>query len=168
MKRQLKAHILPFLVVIIAFSSCSTSSFFYVPYKEFKYYPDTTKYFLEEINFKSANGNNLNGWFFKPKNKIQRRQQQEHVFEETDLWFQLQEIAEAAAVGDPHIGLDVLAPFAKLKEIDARRHIASQVSEPSKHREKHHQQQEKPTREFWPVGQNQHDAEGDFKDNHGN
>ncbi len=68
MKRQLKAHILPFLVLIVAFSSCSTSSFFYVPYKEFKYFPDTTKYFLEEVNFKSANGNNLNGWFFKPKN----------------------------------------------------------------------------------------------------
>ena len=57
-----------FLILFTFFaSSCSTSSFFYVPYKEFKYFPDTTKYFLEEINFKSANGNNLNGWFFKPK-----------------------------------------------------------------------------------------------------
>lgn len=57
-----------FLIFII-FSSCSTSSFFYAPYKEFKYFPDTANYHVEEINFKSSNGKNLNGWFFKPKNK---------------------------------------------------------------------------------------------------
>lgn len=52
----------------IAISSCSTSAFFYAPYKDFKYYPDTASYHLEEINFKASNGNNLNGWFLKPKN----------------------------------------------------------------------------------------------------
>ncbi len=56
-------------ILIIAVSGCSTSSLFYAPYKEFKYYPDTSSYTLEEINFKSTNGKNLNGWFFKPKNK---------------------------------------------------------------------------------------------------
>lgn len=69
MKSNTRSNIIPILLLLIGLSSCSTSSFFYVPYKEFKYYPDTTKYFLEEVNFKSANGNNLNGWFFKPKNK---------------------------------------------------------------------------------------------------
>lgn len=58
-----------FLLVALVISSCSTSMFFYAPYKEFKYYPDTTFCSLQEINFKSANGANLNGWFFKPKNK---------------------------------------------------------------------------------------------------
>ena len=56
-------------ILIIASSSCSTSAFFYAPYKDLKYQPDTSRYFVEEINFLSTNGKNLNGWFFKPKNK---------------------------------------------------------------------------------------------------
>lgn len=68
MKIRLNKLLLAFILCAFFISSCSTSSFFYVPYKEFKYFPDTTKYFLEEVNFKSANGKNLNGWFFKPKN----------------------------------------------------------------------------------------------------
>jgi uncharacterized protein len=56
-------------ILIIACSSCSTSAFFYAPYKELKHQPDTSHYFVEEINFSSSNGKKLNGWFFKPKNK---------------------------------------------------------------------------------------------------
>lgn len=59
-----------FFLLFIVFSSCSTSSFFYAPYKELKYYPDTTIYTVEVINFKSSNGNTLNGWFLKPKTGI--------------------------------------------------------------------------------------------------
>lgn len=57
------------LAVFIAFifSSCSTSSFFYAPEKELAHYPDTSVYNVEVINFKSGNGNTLNGWFLKPK-----------------------------------------------------------------------------------------------------
>ncbi len=69
MKTTFSKYFFPFLLLTITIGSCSTSAFFYEPYKEFKYYPDTTRYSVEEINFKSANGNNLNGWFFKPKNK---------------------------------------------------------------------------------------------------
>ena len=57
------------LITIIACVSCSTSSFFYAPSKDFAHYPDTVSYKLEEINFKSTDGNTLNGWFLKPKNK---------------------------------------------------------------------------------------------------
>ncbi|HEY0029745.1 MAG TPA: alpha/beta fold hydrolase [Bacteroidia bacterium] len=57
-----------FFITVIALTSCSTSAFFYAPYKEHKYYPDTANYRLEEISFKSSNGKNLNGWFLKPKN----------------------------------------------------------------------------------------------------
>ena len=60
---------IPLFIIVIAFHSCSTSSFFYAPTKDFKYYPDTASYKLEEINFKSSNGNTLNGWFLKPKNR---------------------------------------------------------------------------------------------------
>ena len=67
-KAYCKKLLFSFILLSFFASSCSTSSFFYVPYKEFKYYPDTSIYSLEEINFKSSNGNNLNGWFFKPKN----------------------------------------------------------------------------------------------------
>src|SRR4051812_39963121 len=55
------------LLLTAALSSCSTSAFFYAPSKEFKYYPDTASYSLEEVNFKASDGKNLNGWFFKPK-----------------------------------------------------------------------------------------------------
>jgi fermentation-respiration switch protein FrsA (DUF1100 family) len=54
--------------MIAVLSSCSTSSFFYAPTKELKYYPDTSVFNVEVINFKSGNGNTLNGWFLKPKN----------------------------------------------------------------------------------------------------
>lgn len=57
------------LITIITCVSCSTSSFFYAPSKDFAHYPDTVSYKLEEINFKSTDGNTLNGWFLKPKNK---------------------------------------------------------------------------------------------------
>jgi uncharacterized protein len=69
MKTAILKYFLSILILISVLYGCSTSAFFYAPYKEFKYYPDTSRYFLEEINFKSGNGNNLNGWFFKPKNK---------------------------------------------------------------------------------------------------
>lgn len=55
--------------ILLLITSCSTSSFFYAPSKEFANYPDSTFYTIEEINFKASNGNNLNGCFFKPKNK---------------------------------------------------------------------------------------------------
>lgn len=54
---------------VICISACSTSAFFYAPYKEFARLPDTAIYNIEEINFKSGNGNILNGWFLKPKTK---------------------------------------------------------------------------------------------------
>jgi uncharacterized protein len=54
------------------FFSCSTSSFFYAPEKELAHYPDTTIYYVEIINFKSGNGNTLNGWFLKPKQGISK------------------------------------------------------------------------------------------------
>jgi dipeptidyl aminopeptidase/acylaminoacyl peptidase len=57
-------------VVCISFMSCSTSAFFYNPTKKLAHYPDTTTYKVEEINFKASDGNNLNGWFLKPKNNI--------------------------------------------------------------------------------------------------
>ncbi|MFL5763929.1 MAG: alpha/beta hydrolase [Bacteroidia bacterium] len=66
MQRRLTIVIL-FIYTIVLSSGCSTSAFFYAPYKDLKYYPDTTKYFLEEVNFKASDGKNLNGWFFKPK-----------------------------------------------------------------------------------------------------
>jgi uncharacterized protein len=57
-------------VLLAAFvSSCSTSAFFYAPDKELVQTPDTSIYNVEEINFKSGNGNILNGWFLKPKNE---------------------------------------------------------------------------------------------------
>ena len=68
MKSFLLKFFLPSLLFVCIVSGCSTSAFFYAPYKELKYYPDTSNYSLEEINFKSENGNNLNGWFFKPRN----------------------------------------------------------------------------------------------------
>jgi alpha-beta hydrolase superfamily lysophospholipase len=65
-KKHFRNSIFCFLIVI-CISSCSTSSFFYAPYKELVHFPDTTIYNIEEINFKSGNGNTLNGWFLKPK-----------------------------------------------------------------------------------------------------
>ncbi|HEX8514767.1 MAG TPA: alpha/beta fold hydrolase [Bacteroidia bacterium] len=56
------------ILIIVVLSSCSTSSFFYAPSHDFAHYPDTAVYNVEEINFKSGNGNTLNGWFLKPKN----------------------------------------------------------------------------------------------------
>ncbi len=59
-----------FLIFIIAFfTSCSTSSFFYAPSKEFVTYPDSILFHIQEINFKATNGKNINGWFLKPKDK---------------------------------------------------------------------------------------------------
>jgi fermentation-respiration switch protein FrsA (DUF1100 family) len=52
---------------LLLFSSCSTSSFFYAPERELAHYPDTALYRVETINFKSGNGNTLNGWFLKPR-----------------------------------------------------------------------------------------------------
>lgn len=69
MKALLLKFFIPVMLFVSIISSCSTSAFFYEPYKTLKYYPDTTNYSLEEINFKSSNGKNLNGWFLKPKNK---------------------------------------------------------------------------------------------------
>jgi uncharacterized protein len=55
------------IIIALVLSSCSTSAFFYAPYKDFVRTPDTAIYNLEEINFKTENGNILNGWFLKPK-----------------------------------------------------------------------------------------------------
>jgi len=55
------------LFIVCTLLSCSTSSFFYAPKKELVYSPDTNIYNVEVINFKSGNGNTLNGWFLKPK-----------------------------------------------------------------------------------------------------
>lgn len=52
---------------LLLLPSCSTSAFFYAPYKELKKYPDTSYYGFEEISFKTGNGKLLNGWFLKPK-----------------------------------------------------------------------------------------------------
>src|SRR5437868_5170384 len=62
-----KYSILFFIVIAVHFS-CSTSSFFYAPIKDFVRFPDTASYKLEEINFKSGDGKILNGWFLKLKN----------------------------------------------------------------------------------------------------
>src|ERR1043165_381811 len=67
MKASISRFLLLAGIVSLFASSCSTSAFFYAPYKELKHYPDTSKYLLEEVNFKASNGKNLNGWFFKPK-----------------------------------------------------------------------------------------------------
>ncbi|MCE3279994.1 MAG: hydrolase or acyltransferase, alpha/beta fold family [Bacteroidetes bacterium] len=55
------------ILTCITLCSCSTSAFFYAPSKELVHYPDTSSYNVEVINFKSGNGNTLNGWFLKPK-----------------------------------------------------------------------------------------------------
>ncbi|MCW3084266.1 MAG: hypothetical protein JWP12_1632 [Bacteroidetes bacterium] len=65
-KITFKNYWLLLLLAILA-SSCSTSAFFYGPEKKLAYYPDTTIYHVEEINFKASDGKNLNGWFLKPK-----------------------------------------------------------------------------------------------------
>lgn len=59
-------------VLLVSFVSgaCSTSSFFYAPSKKLTYYPDTSIYNVEEINFKATDGKILNGWFLKPKQKL--------------------------------------------------------------------------------------------------
>lgn len=67
-----KRSILGFSLVLttlflLLLPSCSTSAFFYAPYKELKQFPDTSLYGFEEINFKAGNGKLLNGWFLKPK-----------------------------------------------------------------------------------------------------
>jgi len=67
MKKGNLKNILWCLLTVICISSCSTSAFFYAPYKDFIKGPDTAIYNVEEINFKSGNGNTLNGWFLKPK-----------------------------------------------------------------------------------------------------
>lgn len=56
------------IITALTLSSCSTSSFFYAPEKQLAHYPDTAIYNVEVVNFKSGNGNTLNGWFLKPKN----------------------------------------------------------------------------------------------------
>lgn len=65
----MKRRIISFFLFgfFLTLSSCSTSAFFYAPSKEFTRTPDTAIYNVEEINFKSSNGNTLNGWFLKPK-----------------------------------------------------------------------------------------------------
>lgn len=62
-------YILIFLLSA-SITSCSTSSFFYVPTKKLAYYPDTSIYNVEEINFNATDGKILNGWFLKPKQKL--------------------------------------------------------------------------------------------------
>lgn len=57
------------LLITFVIASCSTSSFFYVPTKKLAYYPDTSIYHVEEINFNATDGKTLNGWFLKPKQK---------------------------------------------------------------------------------------------------
>lgn len=57
-----------FLGLTVLLFNCNLSNkLFYGPTKELKYYPDTSIYSVEEINIKSNNGKNLNGWFLKPK-----------------------------------------------------------------------------------------------------
>jgi len=69
MNRVIIKNVLLVILITAMMQSCSTSSFFYAPYKEFVRSPDTAIYNIEEINFKSGNGNTLNGWFLKPKTK---------------------------------------------------------------------------------------------------
>ena len=66
MKKIIFNHFLLFFVLFLV-SSCSTSSFFYAPEKKLAGSPDPATYSVEEINFRSGNGNTLNGWFLKPK-----------------------------------------------------------------------------------------------------
>lgn len=56
------------LLLLVVFSACSTSAFFYAPEKKLAGTPDTSLYNVEVINFRAGDGNNLNGWFLKPKN----------------------------------------------------------------------------------------------------
>jgi uncharacterized protein len=69
MKKISMKNIFFSILMAASVSSCSTSAFFYAPYKELVRSPDTAIYNVEEINFKSGNGNTLNGWFLKPKTK---------------------------------------------------------------------------------------------------
>jgi fermentation-respiration switch protein FrsA (DUF1100 family) len=64
MKRSL---LLPFCFTLILQFSCSTSAFFYYPIHEIKYHPDTTQCRYETVDFPTAGGSKLNGWFIKPK-----------------------------------------------------------------------------------------------------
>jgi uncharacterized protein len=55
------------LLVYTGLCSCSTSSFFYYPSRAMSQVPDTLECSYEEVNFASANGSVLNGWFIRPK-----------------------------------------------------------------------------------------------------
>ncbi len=68
MKRFSKIFFPFFFIFLFFFHSCSTSSFFYYPDKKIANFPDTSRCRYEEVNFKTTDGNNLNGWFIKPKN----------------------------------------------------------------------------------------------------
>ena len=70
MRNIISKNFITLCIALTACSACSTSAFFYAPSKTFVHYRDTTSYHLEEINFKATDGNTLNGWFIKPKNKI--------------------------------------------------------------------------------------------------
>lgn len=56
-----------FIVLVLLFASCGTSSFFYQPYADLREIPDTSRYDYENVNFPTANGKLLNGWFIRPK-----------------------------------------------------------------------------------------------------
>lgn len=62
-----KKHLLLSLLLLSLLCSCSTSSFFYAPSSDFAASPDSSIYNIETVNFKSGDGNTLNGWFLKPK-----------------------------------------------------------------------------------------------------
>jgi alpha-beta hydrolase superfamily lysophospholipase len=64
---QKNKHSWLLLIVIVTLNSCSTSTFFYAPSSDFGAAPDTSIFNIETVNFKSGNGNILNGWFLKPK-----------------------------------------------------------------------------------------------------
>ena len=67
MKQLFLKYTIALAIVYTSVTSCSTSAFFYNPTKKLSYYPDTSIYNVEEINFKASDGNNLNGWFLKSK-----------------------------------------------------------------------------------------------------
>jgi hypothetical protein len=72
MKNFFRTFFLAVFFSAVLFSSCSTSSFFYYPYKEITILPDTSSCRYEEVNFKTSGNHNINGWLIKPKNSSEK------------------------------------------------------------------------------------------------
>lgn len=65
--KRLSITLLVLIISILIISPYLSNAIFFGPDKTLTNYPDTTTYRVEEVNFKSINGKNLNAWFLKPK-----------------------------------------------------------------------------------------------------